>query len=73
MLLGTPNVFSVDQRTTVVLTHMLRKEGASLEDIQRALVRCYVYLNEIALHLLLYDHSMYLLLKYLAALSQVCF
>lgn len=37
MLLGSPNVFSVDQRTTVVLTHKLRKEGASPEDIQRAL------------------------------------
>jgi hypothetical protein len=39
MLLGSPNVFSVDQRTTVILTHKLRKEGASPEDIQRALVR----------------------------------
>eukprot|EP00804_Cyclotella_cryptica_P018285 CCRYP_017653-RB/>CCRYP_017653-RB protein AED:0.20 eAED:0.20 QI:294/0.9/0.81/1/0.8/0.63/11/1789/1311 len=37
MLLGTPNVFSVDQRTTVVLTNKLRKEGASSDDIQRAL------------------------------------
>lgn len=39
MLLGTPNVFSVDQRTTVILHHKLRKEGASSDDIQRALVR----------------------------------
>jgi hypothetical protein len=39
LLLGTPNVFSIDQRTTVILSHKLRKEGASPEDIQRALVR----------------------------------
>ena len=38
MLLGTPNVFSIDQRTTVILTHKLKKEGASPDDIQRALV-----------------------------------
>mmetsp|Transcript_29789 Transcript_29789/g.61080 ORF Transcript_29789/g.61080 Transcript_29789/m.61080 type:complete len:637 (-) Transcript_29789:142-2052(-) len=37
MLLGTPNVFSVDQRTTALLTNRLRKEGAGEEDIQRAL------------------------------------
>jgi serine/threonine protein kinase len=37
MLLGTPNVFSVDQRTTAVLTHQMKKEGASDADIQRAL------------------------------------
>ncbi|KAL7530009.1 hypothetical protein ACHAXR_003268, partial [Thalassiosira sp. AJA248-18] len=37
MLLGTPNVFSVDQRTTAVLTNRLLKEGASSHDIQRAL------------------------------------
>ncbi|KAL7468617.1 hypothetical protein ACHAXS_008857, partial [Conticribra weissflogii] len=37
LLLGTPNVFSVDQRTTAVLTNRLKKEGASEEDIQRAL------------------------------------
>lgn len=37
ILLGTPNVFSVDQRTKVLLTHRLKKEGASHNDIQRAL------------------------------------
>ena len=37
MLLGTPNVFSVDQRTTALLTNRLKKEGASSHDIQRAL------------------------------------
>uniref|UniRef100_A0A7S4KBH8 C2H2-type domain-containing protein n=1 Tax=Odontella aurita TaxID=265563 RepID=A0A7S4KBH8_9STRA len=37
MLLGTPNVFSVDQRTSVVLTHKMKKKGASSEDIRRAL------------------------------------
>lgn len=37
LLLGTPNVFSVDQRTTVLLTNRLQKEGASSHDIQRAL------------------------------------
>lgn len=37
MLLGTPNVFSVDQRTTALLTNRLRKEGVGEEDIQRAL------------------------------------
>ncbi|KAL7547053.1 hypothetical protein ACHAWF_010370 [Thalassiosira exigua] len=37
MLLGTPNVFSVDQRTTALLTSRLQKEGASPKDIQRAL------------------------------------
>lgn len=37
LLLGTPNVFSVDQRTTALLTNKLKKEGASEEDIQRAL------------------------------------
>jgi len=37
LLLGTPNVFSVDQRTTALLTYRLQKEGASSHDIQRAL------------------------------------
>jgi len=37
LLLGTPNVFSVDQRTTTLLTNKLNKVGASQEDIQRAL------------------------------------
>merc|ERR1739836_166274 len=37
MLLGTPNVFSVDQRTRVILTTKMKKEGASLEDIDKAL------------------------------------
>eukprot|EP00571_Detonula_confervacea_P008450 CAMPEP_0172331272 /NCGR_PEP_ID=MMETSP1058-20130122/61842_1 /TAXON_ID=83371 /ORGANISM="Detonula confervacea, Strain CCMP 353" /LENGTH=1290 /DNA_ID=CAMNT_0013048535 /DNA_START=357 /DNA_END=4229 /DNA_ORIENTATION=+ len=37
LLLGTPNVFSVDQRTTALLTNRLKKEGASSQDIQRAL------------------------------------
>ena len=37
LLLGTPNVFSVDQRTTVLLTNRMTKNGASQEDIQRAL------------------------------------
>ena len=37
MLLGTPNVFSVDQRTTALLTHRMQKQGASEEEIRRAL------------------------------------
>ncbi|KAL3762105.1 hypothetical protein ACHAW5_008845 [Stephanodiscus triporus] len=37
LLLGTPSVFSVDQRTTALLTYRLKKEGASSLDIQRAL------------------------------------
>jgi serine/threonine protein phosphatase PrpC len=37
LLLGTPNVFSVDQRTRAVLTLRMQKEGASPEDIQRAM------------------------------------
>ena len=37
LLLGTPNVFSVDQRTTVLLTKKMKKEGASDEELQRAL------------------------------------
>lgn len=35
MLLGTPNVFSIDQRTTAILTHRLK--NASTKDVQRAL------------------------------------
>jgi serine/threonine protein phosphatase PrpC len=37
LLLGTPNVFSIDQRTTVLLTNKMTKHGASQEEIQRAL------------------------------------
>ena len=37
LLLGSPNVFSVDQRTKALLTNRLRKEGASERDIQRGL------------------------------------
>jgi len=37
LLLGTPNVFSVDQRTTAVLTNKMKKKGASEEEIQRVL------------------------------------
>ena len=37
LLLGTPNVFSVDQRTKAVLTNKMQKRGASEEEIQRAL------------------------------------
>lgn len=37
LLLGTPNVFSVDQRTTVLLTSKMKKEGASDDEVQRAL------------------------------------
>jgi protein phosphatase 1L len=37
MLLGTPNVFSVDQRTTALLTNKMKKENASDEELQRAL------------------------------------
>jgi len=37
LLLGSPNVFSVDQRTTSVLTNRLKKEGANEESIRRAL------------------------------------
>lgn len=37
LLLGTPNVFMVDQRTKAVLTHKLERQGASVEEIKRAL------------------------------------
>ena len=37
LLLGTPNVFSVDQRTKAVLTNKMQKRGASEDEIQRAL------------------------------------
>jgi serine/threonine protein phosphatase PrpC/serine/threonine protein kinase len=37
LLLGTPNVFSVDQRTTVLLTSKMKKEGASDDEVRRAL------------------------------------
>ncbi|KAL3932438.1 MAG: hypothetical protein SGBAC_010848, partial [Bacillariaceae sp.] len=37
LLLGTPNVFTVDQRTTALLTHKMKKENASEEEIQQAL------------------------------------
>lgn len=37
LLLGTPNVFTVDQRTKAVLTHKMQKQGASNEEIDRAL------------------------------------
>ena len=37
LLLGTPNVFSVDQRTTTLLSNKMKKEGANEEDVQRAL------------------------------------
>ena len=37
LLLGTPNVFTVDQRTKAVLTHQLRGQGASAKEIQRAM------------------------------------
>jgi serine/threonine protein phosphatase PrpC len=37
MLLGTPNVFSVDQRTTALLTHRLKRKGATENEIQKAL------------------------------------
>jgi serine/threonine protein phosphatase PrpC len=36
-LLGTPNVFSNDQRTTALLTNKMKKENASDEEVQRAL------------------------------------
>lgn len=52
MLLGTPNVFSIDQRTTVILTHKLKKEGASPDDIQRALVSAKTYVNSVVLYCL---------------------
>ena len=37
LLLGTPNVFMVDQRTKAVLTHKLERQGASEKEIERAL------------------------------------
>uniref|UniRef100_A0A7S1ZVC0 C2H2-type domain-containing protein n=1 Tax=Ditylum brightwellii TaxID=49249 RepID=A0A7S1ZVC0_9STRA len=37
MLLGTPNVFSVDQRTTTILSTKMKKKGATPEDIRHAL------------------------------------
>ena len=37
MLLGTPHVFSVDQRTRAILTNSMKKQGASDDDIHKAL------------------------------------
>ncbi|EEC45712.1 predicted protein, partial [Phaeodactylum tricornutum CCAP 1055/1] len=37
LLLGTPNVFSVDQRTKAIISHKMRKEGASDREINYAL------------------------------------
>jgi serine/threonine protein phosphatase PrpC len=37
LLLGTPNVFSVDQRTRAILSIKMQKQGATEEEIQRAL------------------------------------
>ena len=37
LLLGTPNVFSVDQRTTALLTNKMQHKGASEKEIKRAL------------------------------------
>ena len=37
LLLGTPNVFSVDQRTRVILSHKMEKEGASPKQIEKAM------------------------------------
>jgi serine/threonine protein kinase len=37
MLLGTPNVFSVDQRTRAIISNKMLKQGASESDIKRAL------------------------------------
>jgi len=37
LLLGTPNVFSVDQRTTAILTSKMKKAGASSLEIEHAL------------------------------------
>ena len=38
VMLGTPDVFSVDQRTTVLLSTRLRRGGASDEEVERALI-----------------------------------
>ncbi|KAG7346445.1 serine/threonine protein kinase [Nitzschia inconspicua] len=37
LLLGTPNVFTVDQRTNALLTHKMERAGASEDDITHAL------------------------------------
>lgn len=37
LLLGTPNVFSVDQRTTALLTNKMQNKGASEKETRRAL------------------------------------
>ena len=37
LLLGTPNVFSVDQRTKVILTQKMRRRGAGDVEIKKAL------------------------------------
>ena len=37
LLLGTPSVFSVDQRTRAVLTHKLQKAGATTEEVKKAM------------------------------------
>jgi serine/threonine protein phosphatase PrpC len=42
LLLGTPNVFSVDQRTKAIISHKMRKEGASDREINYAL---YLYVR----------------------------
>ena len=35
--MGSPNVFSVDKRTSAILTNKLKREGVREVDIQRAL------------------------------------
>jgi serine/threonine protein kinase len=37
LLLGTPNVFTVDQRTSALLTHKMERAGASEDEISHAL------------------------------------
>lgn len=37
MLLGSPNVFTVDQRTNALLTGKMKRAGASDEEIAHAL------------------------------------
>ena len=37
LILGTPHVFSVDQRTTTLLTSRMEREGATMEQIHQAL------------------------------------
>ena len=51
MLLGSPNVFSVDQRTTALLTNRLKKRGSQLvRHTKSSLPRCFVSVLYLCTH-----------------------